>query len=302
MKKTFIVLLVFVALATSSPASALDNTWISNPSLAYIHLTGTGLSGSGSSYSLSTQTLHPVMVYDGGVAQGGKFAQVSFFDFSGTVSLELESGTNGVSSTACDHQTLGGNAHTCFFRMDDQGKATFNMTLANTSIDSHFKFLVLAGPNISQSSAAQVNFVRPIETIAPVTLSTRGMSGGAGVVQFRVLSAGVPASGINVALSVTGVGENLSSATAVSNSRGLIVVYLSNFSARPGSAVITAIVIGGSSSAQARIVWSQVNFVRGSSQLPNTGTVSGLHVFTAAGIIGLGAGFLTLTRALHKRH
>ena len=304
MKRILTVLLVFIALASASPASAIDNSWITNPSLSAIRLTGTGASGSGSSYALSTQALHPVMAYDGGLSQAGKFAQVSFFDFTGNVSLELTSGSNGVSSTACDHQTLGGNSHTCFFRMDDQGKATFALTLSNTSVDAHFKFLVLAGPNITQSGVSQVSFVRPLETITPVLKSTRGMSGGAGVVQFKVLSAGVPAPGITVDLRASGVGENLSASTATSDSRGLVVVYLSNFAARAGTGTITASVVGGSSSAQAKIVWSQVNFGGDSGSLPNTGSssrLSTLTAFTALGLVGLGAGVLTLTRAILNR-
>lgn len=243
------------------PAYAVDNSWITSPTLNAISMTGGGVVGSGSSYAFSTQATEAFVHFSGSSSQAGKFAQVNFFDFTGGVDVELQSGTAGVSSTACDHQTLGGNSHTCFFKLDDAAKATFRMTFINATADSHFKLKVLAGPNITESMDALINFVTPTNKIVAVYKDVRGISGGPGVVQFKVTNHGRASAGVKVRFSFKGVGENLSAVNSISDRHGLVTVYLTNLRFFRGSASVKASVVGGTASAISHIWWYRVKYL-----------------------------------------
>lgn len=246
---------------SAAPAGAIDNTWITSPSLSSISITGGGAMGQGSSYTISTQAITVTMKYTGNASLARKFAQVNFYDFTGGVGLELASGSAGVSSTACDHQTLGGNSHTCYFQLNDLGNASFTMTLSNVTTEGHFKYRVLAGPNISESQAAMVSFTAPTNKIAPVLKNVRGIAGGPGAIQFRVTQNGKAASGVRVKFSFKGVGENLSAASAVSDKKGLVTVFLTNLKFFRGHAAVKAQVIGGSAKATGYIWWFKVKYL-----------------------------------------
>ena len=224
-------------------------------------MTGGGVTGGGSAYTFSSQASDAVVHYTGGTGQAGKFAQVTFFDFTGGVGLELQSGLAGVSSTACDHQTLGGNSHTCFFQMDESAKASFRITFSNANASAHFKLKVLAGPNISESSDALISFATPTNKISAVFKNVRGIAGGPGVVQFKVTDHGKASAGVKVRLSFKGVGENLSAVNSVSDNHGLVTVYLTNLKFFRGSAKVKASVVGGSASATSYIWWYKVKFL-----------------------------------------
>jgi hypothetical protein len=60
---------------------------------------------------------------------------------------------------------------------------------------------------------------------------------------------------IRVAVSFKGVGENLSTATAMSNAKGLVTIYLTNLGKKKGTSVVTAQIDGGSAKTTASIVW-----------------------------------------------
>lgn len=261
MRKIVSLIIVFCLSLASVPAHALDNTWITSPSLSSISVTGGGAEPSGSGYAISTQAVSVTMHYTGGVSVANKFAQVSFFDFVGGVGLNLASGESGVSSTACDHQTLGGNSHTCFFRLDDSGNASFEMTLSNLTTGGAFKYKLLAGPNIQESQDGLITFVVPTNKIAPVFKNVRGISGGPGAIQFRVTLHGKPSAGVRVKFSFKGVGENLSALNGVSDKRGLVTVYLTNLKFQRGSAVVKARVIGGTAIATGYVWWHKVKFL-----------------------------------------
>jgi hypothetical protein len=261
MRKLALFLATLISLLSVTPASATDNAWITSPSLGSISMTGGGVTGSGSAYSFSTQATEGVVHFTGNQSQAGKFAQVNFFDFTGGVGLELESGTAGVSSTACDHQTLGGNSHTCFFKLDDNAKAAFRITFSNASSAGHFKLKVLAGPNITESSDALISFIQPMNKIVAVYKNVRGIAGGPGVVQFKVTDQGRVSAGVKVKLTSTGIGENLSTHLALSDSHGLVTVYLTNLKFWRGSATVKASVVGGTARASATIWWFKVKYL-----------------------------------------
>ena len=245
----------------ATPALAIVDTWITSPTLSAVTISGGGAKSNGAGYVLSTQAQTATLKFTGTAGQAGKFAQINFYDFVGGVGLELVSGPAGVSSTACDHQTLGGNSHTCFFQLDENSIATIPLILSNATTAGHLKYKVLAGPNISESADGTISFRTPTNKIVPVLLNVRGIAGGAGATQFRVTDRGKVSAGVRVKLTFSGVGENLSAVYAVSNKKGLVTVYLTNLKFYRGSAKITARVVGGATKAVAYIWWFKVKYL-----------------------------------------
>ncbi|MEY4451883.1 MAG: hypothetical protein RLZZ380_1004 [Actinomycetota bacterium] len=261
MRKLFTSIIALATFLGASPALAIDNAWITSPTLSAVSITGGGASATGVGYALSTQAQTATFKFKGTQAQAGKYAQINFFDFVGGVGLELVSGPDGVSSTACDHQTLGGNNHTCFFKLDANSNASFPLLLSNVTSAGHFKYKVLAGPNITESADGILSFVTPTNKIAPVLLNVRGIAGGPGATQFRVTNYGKASAGVRVKFTFTGVGENLSALNAVSDKNGLVTVYLTNQKFYKGSAKVTARVIGGHAKAVSYIWWFKVKYL-----------------------------------------
>lgn len=261
MRKLITILLTATMAMVSTPALAIVDTWITSPTLSAVTISGGGAQANGAGYLLSTQAQKATLKFTGTVAQAGKFAQINFYDFVGGVGLELVSGPSGVSSTACDHQTLGGNSHTCFFKLDENSIATIPLILSNASTAGHFKYKVLAGPNITESADGMITFRMPTNKIAAVIKNIRGIAGAAGVTQFLVTDKGKPSAGVRVKFSFTGIGENLSDVNTVSNSKGLVTVYLTNLKFYRGSAKITARVVGGTAKADAYIWWFKVKYL-----------------------------------------
>jgi hypothetical protein len=256
MRKILVIITVLTSIFTVSPALAFDNTWITYPTLSSVTLVGPNVHG----YVLSTQSTGIDLKFSGGSAQANKFAQINFYDFVGTVRLQLEASLTGVSSTACERQVLGGDSHTCFFRLDGSGKASLHLELAGTSKASNFKFKVLAGPNIQESQSATVTFQPPTNKIAAVYPYTRGLTGGPGVVFFKVTQDGKASKDILVKFSFSGIGQNLSNKTGTSNAQGLVAVYLTNLKWQTGYSTITAKILGGSAKASGKIHWHKVSF------------------------------------------
>ncbi|MEY3473170.1 MAG: hypothetical protein RLY22_673 [Actinomycetota bacterium] len=261
MRKIVSSLIALVLLFGASPALAIDNTWITSPTRFAVAIQGGGAEVTESGYSISTQAQSVSLKFTGTEAQAGKFAQINFFAFVGGVSLGLVAGDDGVSSTACDRQTLGGNSHTCFFKLDANSTATFPLLLTNMSSASQLKYKVLAGPNITESTDGIISFVTPKNKIVPVLLNVRGIAGGPGATQFLVTSKGKPSAGVRVKFSFTGVGENLSAVYATSNKKGIVTVYLTNLKFHRGYAKIVARVVGGTSKANAYIWWTKVKYL-----------------------------------------
>jgi hypothetical protein len=261
MRKVIVFLTSLALVFGASPALAIDNTWITSPTISAVSIQGGGAQATGAGYSISTQAQTATLMFRGTVAQAGKFAQINFYQFVGGVDLELIPGANGVSSNACDQQTLGGNRHTCFFKLDENSVATIPLKFSNVSRAATLKYKVLAGPNITESSDGIISFSAPTNKIAPVLKDVRGIAGGPGAVQFKVSKNGKATSGIRVKFSFSGVGENLSPVNAVSNKNGLVTVYLTNLKFHRGSAKITARVVGGASKASAYIWWTKVKYL-----------------------------------------
>lgn len=262
MRKLLISLTAIAVVLGASPALALDDHgWITSPTLSAVTISGGGAKANGAGYLLSTQAQTATLKFTGTAGQAGKFAQINFYDFVGGVGLELVSGPAGVSSTACDHQTLGGNSHTCYFKLDENSIATIPLILSNTTTAGHFKYKVLAGPNITESSDGMISFRTPTNKITPVLKNIRGIAGAAGATQFLITDKGKPSPGVRVKFSFTGIGENLSAINAVSDSKGLVTVYLTNLKFYRGSAKITARVAGGHAKAVAYIWWFKVKYL-----------------------------------------
>ena len=255
MRRVIILATIVATLFTSSPALAFDNTWINSPSLSAVKLSGNNIKVMGTGYNISTQSTAFDFEYTGLASFGGRFAQINIFDVTGGVGLALASNSSGTSSVGCDPQVLSSNTHTCFFRLDGNAKAKIRVTVSGSSSQAAFKYKVLAGPNIQESAIAQVNFVTPTNTIKAVTSSAKAMLGGAGAVQFKVLQDGKITPNIRVAVSFKGVGENLSTATAMSNSKGLVTIYLTNLTKKKGTSVVTAQIDGGKAKTTSSIVW-----------------------------------------------
>ena len=261
MRKLLTILITVTMAMVATPALAIVDTWITSPTLSAVTISGGGAKANGAGYILSTQAQTATLKFTGTAGQAGKFAQINFFDFVGGVGLELVSGPAGVSSTACDQQTLGGNRHTCYFKLDENSIATIPLILSNASTAGHFKYKVLAGPNITESSDGLITFSQPTNKIAPVLLNVRGIAGGPGATQFRVTDRGKAAAGVRVKFTFTGIGENLSAVNAISDKNGLVTVYLTNLKFFRGSAKVTARVVGGHAKAVAFIWWSKVKYL-----------------------------------------
>jgi len=238
----------------ASPAGATDNTWISGPSLTHVAISATGAVSTSSGFTLSTQTSTFTLTYRGSAGDAGKFAQVNFFDLSSGLAIALTSSPTA-SSAGCDQQVLGGDSRSCMFKLDGSGSANINGTLSGVTSASAFKYLLLSGPNIAQTSPANVAFAVPNTTIKAITATTKAMAGGAAVVRFRFFNDQTPAADVKANIVLKGIGDHLSASTAVSNAQGYVWVYVANLSKKRGNSNVTITVDGSASSASAAIKW-----------------------------------------------
>ena len=247
-----------VALATSaaisSPAQATDNTWISGPSLTHVSIAATGAVATSSGFTLSTQTSSFTLAYRGPAGDAGKFAQVNFFDLSTGLSIALTSSPTA-SSTGCDQQVLGGDSRSCMFKLDGSGSANINGTLSGVNSSSAFKYLLLSGPNIAQTSPANVAFAVPNTTVKATAATTKALAGGAAVVRFKFLNGSAPAAGVKATATLKGVGDHLSATALVSDDNGMVWVYVADISKKRGTSTVTVNVDGAPSAATATIRW-----------------------------------------------
>jgi len=238
----------------SAPTALADSTWISNPTLNSISLTGPGISKTNNGWSVSTQATDFTLTYKGSAGDAGKFAQVNLFELSSGMSIAFNS-TPQASPSGCEQQVLAGDSHSCMFKLDGAGGAGIHVTLSGTSLASSFKFILLSGPNIAQTSPATVTFSAPKSAVKPLVATVKAMAGGAAALRFKLLDAGKPAAGVKVSIAFTGIGDNLSSTSAVSDSSGLVWVYLANLKAKHGSSKVTVTVLGTSTKGSASVKW-----------------------------------------------
>ena len=253
--RKLLTLIAAIALTFSVTPAQADSTWITNPQLSAVVLSGSNIKSIAGGYIMSTQATSFDINYTAPSGNAGKFAQLSFFDFTGPIGMTMAANSSGTSSVACDPQVLSSDTHACYFRLDGYGQAQIRATLSNVNPQGAFKFKILAGPNIQESGIAQVLFVAPTNKISAVAATSKAMLGGAGMAQFKVTQDGKLTAGIRVAVSFKGVGAYLSTAIATSDSKGLVTVYLSNQKKTKGSSVVTVKIDGGTATAKSMISW-----------------------------------------------
>ena len=242
------------ASAISSPAQATDNTWISGPSLTHVAIAATGATTSNSGFTLSTQTSTFTLTYRGSAGDAGKFAQVNFFDLSAGLSIALTSSPTA-SSSGCDQQVLGGDSRSCMFKLDGSGSANITATLNGVNSSSAFKYILLSGPNIAQTSPANVAFAVPNTTVKAVAATTKALAGSAAVVRFKFMNGSTAAAGVKATATLKGIGDHLSASGLVSDANGYVWVYVANLGKKRGTTTLTVKVDGSSASATATINW-----------------------------------------------
>jgi len=237
----------------ASPAQA-DSTWISGPSLTHVSILATGAVGVGTGVTLSTQTTTFTLSYHSSAADSGKFAQVNFFDLTPGLGLSLTS-SNPSSSTGCDQQVLGGNAHSCMFKVDTTGSAAISGVFSSVTSSASLKYLLLSGPNIAQTDPANISFALPHNTVRALAATSKVMAPGAAVLRFRFYDGAVAAASIRATVALTGIGDHISATSVVSDSNGYVWVYVAHPKKKFGASTVTVTVDGTASKAVATIKW-----------------------------------------------
>ena len=100
-----------------------------------------------------------------------------------------------------------------------------------------------------------VTFSAPKSSVKPLVATVKAMAGGAAALRFKLLDGGKPSAGVKVSIAFTGIGDNLSSTSAVSDSSGLVWVYLANLKAKRGTSKVTVTVLGTTTKGSASVKW-----------------------------------------------
>ena len=244
---------LFAGLASASPARA-DNTWISGPSLARVQIVAPAAAASATGFTLSTQTTTFTLTYRSSAADSGKFAQVNFFDFSPGVDIALAASPTA-SSAGCDQQVLGGNTHSCMFKLDANGSANILANVTGATSASAFKYLLLSGPNIAQTQPANVTFAAAKTKVTALSSSIKALTGGAAVLRFRMLDGKVGAPSVRASVALKGIGDHVSATSVTSDSNGYVWIYVANVKKKLGTSTVTLTVDGADSTAKSTIKW-----------------------------------------------
>ena len=257
-QRTSIRVLAIALVATLAgliaPPAQANTSWISGPSLSAISFVSVGSTPTASGVSLSSQAADFTMVYTSSAANAGKFAQVNFFEIS--VGLQMLLAASPMASpTGCEQQVLAGDSHSCMFKLDGAGSAAIKVTLIGTSTASSFKYILLSGPNIAQTQPGIATFSAPKSTVKPVLASVKALAGGASVLKFKLSEGARVSTGVKVSIALKGIGDNLSAATATSDSKGFVWIYVANTSAKKGTSTVTVSVIGTAAKGSATIKW-----------------------------------------------
>ncbi|NBY44183.1 MAG: hypothetical protein EBQ61_05415 [Micrococcales bacterium] len=255
----FISLAVIAASLIPITTASADNTWISRPSLSTVSLVAPATTRVGFNSTLSTQTTSFVLTYKGSVSDAGKFAQINFFDFTSGVNVTM-TGTPLASPTGCNQQVLGADSHSCMFSLDSSGSAAIPVTISGVTTSSSFKYILLSGPNITQTDPAIVTFAAPRSTIKAVATSIRAPVGGAVLVRFRIADGATLMADMKVDLSFKGLGSNPSALSTTSDSQGIVFFYLANLTTKKGTSVVTAVISGTQIKATATVTWANAKY------------------------------------------
>ena len=231
-----------------------DNTWISRTNLAQVTLVAPTATRTGNNTSLSTQTTTFNLTYRGSVGDAGKFAQINMFEVSPGLSITMAS-TPLPSSTGCSQQVLGADSHSCMFALDGSGSASIAVTLSGVQLSSSFKFILLSGPNMTQTDPAIVSFAAPRSVINPLAATVKALAGSAALVRFKITENGRVVAGMKADIVKSGIGENLSATSATSDASGVIYVYLSDLTGKKGSTVLTLTIQGTNIKTTATVSW-----------------------------------------------
>jgi len=246
--------IAIAAASTSATPALADNTWISGPSLSHVAIVAPASVASATGFTLSTQTSTFTLTYRSSAAEGGKFAQVNFFDFSAGLDLALAASPTA-SSTGCAQQVLGGNTHSCMFKLDANGSADITASLSGSTGASAFKYLLLSGPNIAQTAPANVSFAVASTTLKALTPSIKALRGGAAVLQFRFLDGTLAAPSVRASVVLKGVGDHISATSVTSDANGLVWIYVANLKKKLGTSTVTLTIEGATTTAKSSIKW-----------------------------------------------
>jgi hypothetical protein len=247
-------LLVATLFPVTSSIATADSTWISRTSLSSVSLVAPAAKKNGYNTSLSTQTTTVALTYKGSASDAGKFAQINLFEVSQGLTISM-TGTPKASSSGCEQQVLNGDSHSCMFALDGSGNAAIQLTLSGVSISSSFKYILLSGPNMSQTNPAIVSFAAPRSSIKAVSASVKGSLGGAAIVRFKITEDNVAVADMKVTMSFKGSGENPSALTLTSDSKGQVFFFLSNLSSKKPNTTVTATIQGTNIKANATVIW-----------------------------------------------
>lgn len=248
---TAMLALIAGNLLTNTVARA-DTIWISEPSLSSISFEGGSATADGTAFF--SQVTSFKLNYTGSAASANKFAQLNMFALSDGLRFDFPSSAHA-SSSGCDLQVLSGDRNSCMFKLDAQGSASIQVGVVGASIKRSFKYLILSGPNIAQSSVGVGTFVTPVVELRSEAASFKALVGTASVMRFMVYQNGVRAPGIQANVQLTGIGNNLSSKLVSSDRKGILWIYVANTAQKHGSSSVKVTVKGTTTSATSKIQW-----------------------------------------------
>jgi hypothetical protein len=141
------------------------------------------------------------------------------------------------------------------FKLDANGSADIAANLSGQSSSSAFKYLLLSGPNIAQSQAANVSFSVAKTTVKALSPSVKALIGGAAVLRFKFVDGAVAASAVRASVVLKGIGDHLSASTVTSDANGNVWVYVANIKKKLGTSTVTLTIEGAATSAKSTIKW-----------------------------------------------
>jgi len=257
MRKTAIKIIASVLVISSFfplTSAQADNSWISRPTLSSVSVVAPATTRTGFNSTMSTQTTSFILSYKGSSTDAGKFAQINLFDFTAGVNLVM-AGTPQASPSGCNQQVLGADSHSCMFSLDSSGAAAIPVTISGITTSSSFKYILLSGPNMSQTDPAIVTFAAPKSTIKAISAVVKAPVGGAALVRFRITDGATLMSDMRVEMTFTGLGSNPSASSVTSDAQGVVTYYLANLTSRKGSTLITATISGTQIKTSATVSW-----------------------------------------------
>lgn len=186
--------------------------------------------------ALSTDARDVTVKLTSSASMAGRFVHVQFFDLSAGLSMAIAQG-NATTKVGCDPGAATGNG--CYIKVGSDGSATFALALSGVTTSSKMRVQV-NGSAGWVSRFAQITFEKPYSVSAVSGESSSAVSGAQVSTTFKVLDAsGNPVAATSVKFTSTGVGQ-LSVASALTDSKGLVTVKATLANTTIGTQVITA--------------------------------------------------------------